>query len=835
MNKRIILVITFILLFSNISIVSAVWDSYLNKDIRSYWKLNETGTGQRIDSLGLFNGTQSGGAMNTTSGKIGGGAIGDGVNSINFSSAGGHTNTLSISAWIQKTGVAGSYNFRWISDSGGNQIDFNYNDCAQTNVDGLSITISGECTNVINSSLAGSGFRHIVVVVGADIGNRQIVYVDGALITNKSQSAFTNLSNTFRLLNTAPSSMVIDEVGIWTEPLNTTQISNLYNSGTGITFIDTAPLVDLNSPTNNSGLTNSSNIFNFTGYGAPNDLRNATIFIWNSTHGIVNQSNISVSGQVNNSIFNISNIGLGFYKWNVQVCDVNNLCAFSTVNNTFLLGAIINSNTYANPVGELSSTTFILNTTLASGLISSDGYLIYNNERLLATKTTSGSNTLYSRVVNTPNVASPTNVSWTWELDLNSGSGVNQLNVTSGLQQVNALSIDNCSLYSTLILNYSLYDEDNQQFITPSGAMNTTIEVDLILSTSDGTEALNFSKTYSNINPARICFDDSILNTTSYILDVTTKYLSDTRVTEFHNIQNYTLTNNTIPINVKLYDLLVTSSQEFLITFKDSDFIPTAGALIDIQRYYIGNGSFISVEIPKTDNDGRTVGHFVLNDEVYNIYVRKNGQLLAVFENVRAFCSDISTGDCRINLNSAGSTTNVQNFVSFQNVTYYPYYNSTSRTYSLTFFTTDSTSKTVSLNLTVFDNYLNNSVCFQSSTASSGVLSCNIPQSFGNSSVLVQATVNGKALYQQIFKLSNISSVVSASKYILAFLLIVMLPLMAGTSVVMSLVLFIIGLIMASVLVLIDSGGLIGSTSAILWFIIGALILIWRASTKNNG
>jgi len=65
-------------------------------------------------------------------------------------------------------------------------------------------------------------------------------------------------------------------------------------------------------------------------------------------------------------------------------------------------------------------------------------------------------------------------------------------------------------------------------------------------------------------------------------MDVTTRYESQDRISEFHHIQNNTLTNLTIPININLHDLKTVDSTTFLITFENKDFLPEENALIDI-------------------------------------------------------------------------------------------------------------------------------------------------------------------------------------------------------------------------------------------------------------
>jgi hypothetical protein len=53
------------------------------------------------------------------------------------------------------------------------------------------------------------------------------------------------------------------------------------------------------------------------------------------------------------------------------------------------------------------------------------------------------------------------------------------------------------------------------------------------------------------------------------------------------------------------------------------------GAYIQIQRFYPENGSYLTVEVEKTDNNGQTLGKMVLADVFYKFIITKDGLVLS--------------------------------------------------------------------------------------------------------------------------------------------------------------------------------------------------------------
>lgn len=641
-----------------------------------------------------------------------------------------------------------------------------------------------------------------------------IAYNDG--VFNKS---FTGTSNEMGFATKCRNvGAVICETKVYSYYVNFSTISSSVN-------------VSLGLPSN--GTSTINNTLNVTLATTPSDfnanLTNATLSVWRKNGTIFNESKIDLTGTSNQTSW-IVDLDVGSYIWNVFSClnDSGSLsCNYGTLNNSFDYGYIFHSNTSVTPVLESTSNDFTLNVSLISGLASSDAYIVYNNTRYLATESSSGSNYLYNRSLIAPNVAAPTGIDWRWELELNDGSGTILFNISNGQQTVNQFSIDDCSVNSEVILNLTLKDEASVTTLNAS-ATNTSIQVDLGLYDFSGNLAQNFSGDFDDINPAAICGTAGITNS-GLIVDAQIRYTSDNRVVEFYNIQNSTLSSDTYPQNISLYDLLSVDSQEFLVTFKDENFLPTSGALINVKRKYVGEGIFRSVEIPETNDDGQTLVHLVLGDVLYSIEVSKNGRVLGSFDNILPFCDDISTGDCRINLNAFSSGTEPEDFETKGNLTYRYVFNADARTVTTIFSTTDGTSASVNFTGVVFDNRGNQTVCSSVLDSSAGSIVCTIGISVGNTTIRGDLYKNGEFIDTSFFNLQeSVNTGFGYTGTIMMILLFLTIPLMFITSPVGMIIGGVIGLVIAGLLNLYTGGSFIGITSTLIWIVIAGAILVWK-------
>jgi len=328
--------------------------------------------------------------------------------------------------------------------------------------------------------------------------------------------------------------------------------------------------------------------------------------------------------------------------------------------------------------------------------------------------------------------------------------------------------------------------------------------------------------------------ESSLLNGSEYRMDVQMRYTSLGRVEEFHHIQNFTLTNRSLSQNINLFDLNITDSQKFLITFKDDNFLPVEDALVDIQRKYVSEGVFKSVEIPKTDEFGQTVGHFDLEGVIYTIIVSKNGNVLAAFDNIAVVCQDIIVEDCRLNLNVATVPADFPEWESIGGLDYTITFDNNTRAITVVFTTTDGSSSTVLLNTTKYDRFGNVTVCSDTLTSSSGTLTCIIPDSFGNVTVISKLYNNGQLITTRIYSIfPNAGQFFGTDAIAMSIILLLTIPLMLVGSTVGLILGVIIGLIMSGGLMFINGGSGIGTGVALIWAIIAGGIIIWKINQKK--
>jgi hypothetical protein len=198
------------------------------------------------DSIGSNNGTAQGG-LTYASGISGNAFVFNGTNAyvslpnncLNFSS-----NNFSVNIWVYiiNTGYQviidnyyypGSGNqYGWWLNQTGSNIIFSYINSSQAQID-TSISYSGKY----------SGW-HMLTVTKV-LGGRTKFYLDNSLITtnaNTTNPVYTTThlpcigvehQNATSWAGYMGNGSKIDEVGLWTKELTSTEVSNLYNSGAG--------------------------------------------------------------------------------------------------------------------------------------------------------------------------------------------------------------------------------------------------------------------------------------------------------------------------------------------------------------------------------------------------------------------------------------------------------------------------------------------------------------------------------------------------------------------------------------------------------------------------
>jgi len=469
--------------------------------------------------------------------------------------------------------------------------------------------------------------------------------------------------------------------------------------------------------------------------------------------------------------------------------------------------------------------TFTANVTIEESNLITIANFIYNGTSHMGSFSQSGNDSILTINFLAPNVATDTNLTFFWSLTLLDSQIIN---ITLYNQTVIPISLDNCSVNTVVLYNYTVVDEGNQSLLS-----NTTTELNInLLDTTRQDYIFNFSLKYSNINPFAVCINKN-LSSSAYAIDTIVKYEATGYVIEYYNIVNAIITNLTIPQNITLYDLFSADSTDFKITFKAEDFTFVENALIFIDRQYIAeNNSFKTVELPKTDSSGQTIGHFVRNDVIYNIRVIKDGVVLGNFKNKIAFCEDFTIGNCQMILEAIPEDFIIFNYdeqlgIIFQSI---PTYNENTSAISFDFSTDDGTIKTVLMEVTRDDIFGNRSICNNTLTSSSGTLSCSFDPNIDDSVLRVNVFVDGQQVVISNVKLET--SVYGNLGYVLWFFLTFFFILLFGnskTEVLIGLAISFIGAISLGI----TRGNIIGLGSAGIWVLVIIILGIWKLNKEN--
>lgn len=594
-----------------------------------------------------------------------------------------------------------------------------------------------------------------------------------------------------------------------------------------ITIDTTTPAINLLYPTNTTywdGLVTVNNKTIQLNWSA-SDTNLDTCWYNNET------INITITCNTNTTLY----YPYGLHTFIVYANDSFGNLASQSVTARWNWSLFLESEVYTTSLLEGSPSTFKINV-LTNGTDITIANLTYNSTGYLGSLNQSTNNFTISRLLNTPIVSTDTNLSFYWNLT----QGTLYSTATKNQTVVN-LGVDDCSVQTEVLYNFTMVDEKTQSILTPLTVANTTGNVNLqIYNLARTTELLNYTKSFLKVNPFAICLSSNFSGGEELVLDAQVEYLATKPSTtgyetEFYHIQNETLTNADFPTNITLYDLDNVSNQDFLITYKDENFLAIADALIQIKRKYIGEGLFKTVEIPKTGTEGEVVGHLEKGSVIYTFVVVKNGVILATFNNMIASCESLITPTCVINLNGASSTIPVEDFTTLDDFSFTLTYDDSTRAISSVYVVPSNDASTIILNATLNDNLGTTNACTDTLVSSSGTLSCVIPLNLGNGTATVRLYKDGTEQGFGIIDLSQTSSdLYGASQvFILLILFLTIFGMGISDSPVMTSLFIALGLILAITLNVIDATGFIGKGASILWLFIAIAVIIIKGDNRN--
>lgn len=421
---------------------------------------------------------------------------------------------------------------------------------------------------------------------------------------------------------------------------------------------------------------------------------------------------------------------------------------------------------------------------------------------------------------------------WTYNI-----TGIAYGTTTNKSLEVIAIKADDCSAYTTPILNFSLRDEEDQTFLD-ADKYNTSIEIDLdVYPLGSTTSIINFSQNYSEERNPEVCLDNDLSGTSGYRMYIQVLYGGDGYSEEFYYIQNTSLTNLTIPFNINLFDLKDSSTQEFDLTYKDENFLGVDDAILQIQRKYVKSGNYQTIEQPKTDSNGHTKAHLQLEGTIYTIIITKEGEILDTFNNIIPVCQNPTLDTCKISLNSFGAGMSVEDYTVGDDFVFTLDYTQTTRTVESIFSIPSGTSATVVLNVTLFDNIGSTQACSDTLVSSSGTLNCAVPINLGNGTVVAQITKDGTLVGEAFIDLNQTSSDIYGSNIVFLgiFLTITIIGVGISDNPMIMGFFIILGSLLLIALNIVDTGtsSFIGAGATFLWIVTAVIIVLIKGAKRT--
>lgn len=235
--------------------------------------------------------------------------------------------------------------------------------------------------------------------------------------------------------------------------------------------------------------------------------------------------------------------------------------------------------------------------------------------------TTDHGNDTYSYTGTLPFVETTKSIYWNSSMTLNYDSNTIQRNSTTGSLTVSTTNLTDCSGGGYPIYQFDIYDEED--FSAVSGTFDATFR----LYSSDLVSYSQFNFSYATNHTHLICIEP---NTTTATISADITYDNTTLYAPRYYFLRYaSATNATETINLYLLNTTYADNIQFQVV--DSSGNEQGDILLNVQRYYESLGSYITVAMGITSDDGYTNIRLRPYDVYYRITASSDGTVVRTF------------------------------------------------------------------------------------------------------------------------------------------------------------------------------------------------------------
>lgn len=630
------------------------------------------------------------------------------------------------------------------------------------------------------------------------------LYVNGLL--NQTNATGINNSEYIFPLNLGDGNFTI--FGLATD--NESQTSN--SSSILISIDSQVPTINIESPngtieyfllgnneTLNVTVTDTSLESCWYNYNGTNvTIQNCLSGIKNSTEFIYELGNNNITVYANDSLGNLNS---SFRSWDYIILESNR--------------------TFNNQTYEGSQETFSTEITIGGGQSLSQAILEYNNTNYTTNIIFISETYFISSTISVPTVTTDTNISFGFYLVID---GITYF-LGSENQTILNVELGACGGGDDLLINISLFDEGTRTNITGNIELNAQI-----IGKVNGNIVQSANLTFTSVNYGEVCLTPNA-SLSSFYLDMEIKYVSADHAPELYNIQKADLSD--YPKNLSLFDLALNDSTEFLIKYEDDDLILVEGAVIQLQRKYIGSDLFEVVEAPTTSNLGTAVVHIDLNTNKYQATIVKDGVVLDIFTNIVFHCENELSGQCTEELLGKIDSQNIVTLESLNDFTYAV--SEVNNTITTLFSIPSGSPSSINIVLTQTDVFGNTSLCNQTVVSSAGSIDCTYSDTIGDSVVQLEIRKDEEPQAIKSYVIYEDGTLdFSGNNFFILLIMALSLIGMAFSSPEWIVINSVIILLLGGSLWLLDGMNLVIGLGSLVWLVVGAGILIKEISKQED-
>jgi hypothetical protein len=376
----------------------------------------------------------------------------------------------------------------------------------------------------------------------------------------------------------------------------------------------------------------------------------------------------------------------------------------------------VSNETYNPSVNEMSSQTF--NITIDRGSNTDIiPIFVWNgteyNESILYNPT--ATNITFSKTLAMPEISLQTNYSFYWKFNMTYNGNSQNFNSTPHNQTVNVIILALCNgTYTTQSMVFQYKDEKSFSLID-----TTNVSATIVYWVNSQTINRSLSFTQTNTNNTKICIYPS--DGTLYG-NIILEYEAANYTAREYYAQNTLFTNSTNNVTTLL--LSTADAVKFFLSVSQAG-VPISGAVVNVNKFNIGTGTYIFVDSRITDENGVFIEWLDL-DTQYMYVVSKDGVVLGS----QVLTSRCTATPCLLEIDIGAVT--VDDWKPFddvyaKNVMYTLNYNKTSDIVTYTFVDTLGTSQhaTLIVERTMY-NQSDLIICNTSVDGVSGGMTCNV-------------------------------------------------------------------------------------------------------------